>query len=170
MENRDILLTCEGGTVMLPPKPLQGRRDGGHLLVNPSREVWERGELTPVELTQWSFLVAAAGTAMLEVLPQLRGGCLNYWEAGNWALHDLAAPAGPKHPREHRRVHLHLFGRSPGADHKDWQWGESPRFPAFVASGDWSAQFDRFDPDECAAISARTALLLAGKYGMAVHC
>jgi hypothetical protein len=36
----------------------------------------------------WSFLVTAAGKAMLDVLPQLQGGCINYFDAGNWQLHD----------------------------------------------------------------------------------
>ena len=43
---RDLLLSCAGGTVTLPARPLNHRRDGGHLLVNPPREVWERSELT----------------------------------------------------------------------------------------------------------------------------
>src|SRR5260370_2950070 len=99
----DVLLSCEGGTVSLPLMPLNDRQDGGHLVVHPAREVWERSELSPVELTHWSFLVAATGRAMLDALSQLAGGCINYWEAGNWALHDLAAPPGPKNPHEHRR-------------------------------------------------------------------
>ncbi|MGH9635116.1 MAG: hypothetical protein ACRD72_09815, partial [Candidatus Angelobacter sp.] len=67
-----ILFTCAGGHLALPEKgaALVGREDGGNLLVLPPREVWERGELRPTELTQWSFLVAAAGQAMLRALPQ----------------------------------------------------------------------------------------------------
>jgi hypothetical protein len=74
------LFTCAGGVVMLPDDQLVfvDRRDGGHLIVNPPRVVWERGELTAEELTRWSFLVAATGNAMLDVLPQLDGGCINY--------------------------------------------------------------------------------------------
>ena len=75
---------------------LVDRSDGGNLIVNPPRDVWERSELTPAELVAWSFLVAATGRAMIDVLPQLEGGCVNYWEAGNWALHHDAEPAGPK--------------------------------------------------------------------------
>ncbi|HWL85375.1 MAG TPA: hypothetical protein VNO21_06215 [Polyangiaceae bacterium] len=164
MNDQDVLLTCEGGTVTLPPTPLNDRQDGGHLLVNPPREVWERSELTPVELANWSLLIAATGQAMLEVLPQLRGGCLNYWEAGNWALNDQAIPVGPKSPRDHRKVHLHIFGRSRTALHRDWQWGESPFFPTFVDSKRWASQFARFDPDECTAIRERIGALLALKY------
>lgn len=167
METAPTLLSCAGGVVLLPGKLLNDRRDGGHLLVNPPRPVWERSELSPAELTNWSFLVAATGQAMLETLPQLEGGCLNYWEAGNWALHEQAAPAGPKTPRDHRRVHLHIFGRSPTATHPDWRWGESPRFPDFVESQAWSSQFEGFRPEECAAIQSRLRVLLVEKYRMA---
>ena len=134
------------------------------MLVNPPREVWERSELTAVELTHWSFLVAATGRSMLDVLPQLAGGCVNYWEAGNWALHELAPPVGVKDPRDHRRVHLHVFARSRTAAHRDWQWGESPRFPSFVDSKHWASTFDRLDDEECAMIRRRIEALLVQRY------
>src|SRR5258707_6571612 len=75
-----ILFSCRGGHLALPERgaALVSREDGGNLLVNPPRDVWERGQLTPAELMHWSFLVAAAGQAMLTVLPQLDGGCINY--------------------------------------------------------------------------------------------
>src|ERR1700741_4602366 len=118
-----------GGSVTLPAKVLCDRADGGHLVVHPPRPVWDRSALEVQELVAWSLLVAATGAAMLETLPVLRDGCLNFWEAGNWSLNDLAAPVGPKQPRRDRRVHLHVFGRSRQAQHPDWAWGESPRFP-----------------------------------------
>src|SRR5215207_10515198 len=71
------LIECAGGTVALPAQPMNHRSDGGHLLVNPPRPVWERTELTPRELALWGCLVAATAKAMLETLPQLSGGCLN---------------------------------------------------------------------------------------------
>src|SRR3954469_3701935 len=113
----DMALTifqCDGGTVGVPDRRLTlvDRTDGGNLIVNPPREVWERSELLREELTLWSFLIAATGKAMLAALPQLQGGCINYWEAGNWALNQKADPVGPKTGREHRRVHMHLLGRS----------------------------------------------------------
>ena len=106
------LFTCQGGDILLSSLVFLSRQDGGHLLVMPPRSVWERYELTPVELTLWSFLVAATGRAMIETLPQLEGGCLNYFEAGNWALNDQAEPKGPKTAKEYRNVHMHLLGRS----------------------------------------------------------
>lgn len=134
--------------------------------MNPPRPVWERSELTPAELTQWSFLVAATGRAMLEALPQLAGGCINYWEAGNWALNDAAEPAGPKSPRQHRRVHLHLLGRSPSATHPAWQWGEAPRFPPYAERLQWAASFEQLTRDECRAVVDRLEHILPETYGL----
>ena len=166
--SRTLLLhAC--GSIELPVKVLCDRADGGHLVVNPPRPVWERTALDADELVAWSLLVAATGQAMLDTLPALRDGCLNYWEAGNWALNDRAAPIGPKEPRRDRRVHLHIFGRSRHARHPDWAWGESPRFPAFTESDRWSAQFTPLSDDECDAIIGRAAELLRSRYGLATR-
>jgi hypothetical protein len=137
----------------LPTQPLIDRSDGGHLVAHPPRAVWERSELAPHELASWSLLVAATGAAMLECLPQLREGCINYWEAGNWSLHPAAEPVGPKSARDHRRVHLHLFGRSRAATHPSWQWGEAPAFPRFENRLHWARHFAPLTPEECDAIA-----------------
>ncbi len=158
------LFSCSGGSIVLPARVLCDRRDGGHLIVDPPRPVWERGELAPLELAHWAFLVAATGRAMLDRLPALRGGCLNYWEAGNWSLHPLAEPPGPKDPLAHRRVHLHVFGRSPRAQDPDWRWGESPRFPDFVDAPNWAARFAPLSPDECQAVAERAGELFHSAY------
>ena len=162
------LFTCSGGHVILPDKTLVlvGRRDGGNLIVSPPREVWERSELTSVELTLWSFLVAASGKAMLDVLPQLAGGCVNYWEAGNWALNDQSEPEGRKTAREYRKVHLHLLGRSPAATDPSWKWGEAPKFPDFVERHRWASGFERLNAEECRNIVTRLEELLETRYGM----
>lgn len=166
MNESSILCRCSGGTLQLPTKLLNDRLDGGNLVVNPPRPVWERSELTPVELTHWSFLVAASGRAMLDVLPQLEGGCINYWEAGNWALNEQAPPNGPKNPREHRRVHLHLLGRNRHSTNPNWQWGEAPRFQKFVDSEAWSSRLNPLNADECRAVALKTQELLAQVYGI----
>ena len=158
-----VLFECDGGSVLLPGRPLNHREDGGHLIVNPPREVWERSALTPAELTRWSMLVAATGQAMLEVLPQLAGACLNYWEAGNWSLNDEAEPRGPKDPQVHRRVHLHVLGRSRTAAHPGWAWGESPRFPGYADSVK-APTMPALHAQECAAVAGRIRLLMQGKY------
>ena len=158
------LLIHAAGRVERPDRVLCDRADGGHLVVLPPRPVWDRTALDAAELAAWSLLVAATGQAMLETLPALRDGCLNYWDAGNWALNERAEPAGPKQPRRDRHLHLHLFGRSRHACHPDWAWGESPRFPAYADAQRWSAAFVPLSADECAAIGARAAALLASSY------
>lgn len=162
------LMECTGGNVTLPSANLVlvDRADGGNLVVNPPREVWERSELDADELARWSFLVAAAGRAMIDVLPQLSLGCVNYWEAGNWALNELADPRGPKNGPAHRRVHLHLLGRSREAAHPDLRWGQAPRFPDFVDRHDWAAGFRRLTPDECTAVVRKAEDLLVTRWGV----
>lgn len=158
--------TCDGGTLLIPHVTLCDRADGGHLVVNPPRDVWERSELSARELMRWSFLVAATGEAMLAVLPQLEGGCVNYWGAGNWALNDLAEPVGAKEVKQSRRVHLHIFGRSKDAKNADWRWGESPKFPDFVDSGKWASQFNPLRDDEFENVKARVAKSMQEKYAL----
>lgn len=161
------LLRCAGGTLLLPAADLVlvDAVDGGNLVVLPPREVWERSELPPVELAAWSCLVAAAGRAMLDRLPQLAGGCVNYWEAGNWSLHHAAEPVGAKTAREHRRVHLHLLGRAVDAVDPDWRWGEAPRFPSFADRHAACGPHRRLDGPGCFAVVERTARLLVDRYG-----
>lgn len=160
------LLRSPGGTLLLPDRSsiLLDRTDGGNLVVLPPRPVWERSELSGEELAQWSYLVAACGRAMLEVLPQLEGGCINYWEAGNWALNDEAEPAGRKRGDQHKRVHLHLLGRSPQSANPNCQWGESPVFPRYAERLTWSASSQRLTAEECEAIVNRVRAELTSRY------
>ena len=162
------LFTCDGGHLVLPDRAslLVGRETGGNLVVNPPRPVWERSELAPAELSAFAFLVAAAGRAMIDVLPQLEGGCVNYWEAGNWALNDEADPRGRKDARRHRRMHLHLLGRSPASTDPAWAWGESPMFPRFAEKESWAAGFERLTAAECYQIVSRADSLLRTTYGL----
>ncbi|MEO8002263.1 MAG: hypothetical protein ABI644_10330 [Arenimonas sp.] len=160
------LLRCDGGCIVLPEvgAALIDRVDGGNLIVNPPRDVWERSELSADELMRWSFLVAATGAAMLEVLPQLEGGCINYWEAGNWALNEHAEPKGFKTARKFRSVHLHLLGRSPRALNSDAKWGEAPKFPDYAMRQDWTAKNELLTPDECRQVIMRLEEILLSKY------
>jgi hypothetical protein len=112
----------------------------------------------------FSALVAATGRAMLDALPQLQDGCINYWEAGNWALNDAAEPQGRKLPRTHRKMHLHLLGRSRTATHPAWCWGESPAFPAFADRHTWAAMFERLTPEECCAVVRQAEARLKDVY------
>ena len=80
---------------------------------------------------------------MIDALPQLEGGCVNCFEAGNWALNDAAPPRGPKTAPEHRRMHLHIFGRSRDARHPSWRWGEAPRLPLYKDRKAFAAAFSQ---------------------------
>lgn len=163
--NRE-LYNFHGGIIVLPASPLIDRHDGGNLIINPPRTVWERSELSAEELTNWSFLVAATGRAMLDVLPQLKGGCINYWEAGNWALNELAEPIGPKRAKEHRKVHMHLLGRSRFTTNEAVRWGEAPKFPDYVDSKSWTGKNEPLNTEECHAVVEVTKQLLKQKYNL----
>jgi diadenosine tetraphosphate (Ap4A) HIT family hydrolase len=155
-----IIYKGAGGTVVLPKMVFLDRADGGHLIVNPPRDVWEQSELTAIEVAHWWFLVGAIGRAMIDVLPQLDGGCVNYFEAGNWALNHAAPPKGPKRAEDHRRVHMHVFGRSPSAKHPSWRWGEAPRLPDYKDRKAWAEGFAPLDKKECRAVVNRAKALL----------
>lgn len=169
MSDPTILYRCAGGTIVLPARSLTlvDRGDGGNLVVNPPRDVWERSELGVRELTAWSHLVAATGEAMLAVLPQLEGGCINYWEAGNWALNEAAPPVGPKRAPQHRSVHMHLLGRSRFPMSADHAWGEAPRFPSFAHRLEWASAHELLSAGECQAIVGRADQILSEKFGIA---
>jgi hypothetical protein len=162
------IFSTNGGTVVLPDRTtvLLDRQNGGNLVVLPVRTVWERGELSSNELTNFSFLVAATAKAMLEVLLQLKDGCINYWEAGNWALNDQAEPAGRKKAKEFRKMHLHLLGRSPGSTDPRWVWGESPDFPRFIDRHTYSQAYERLRSDECRNVIAQAEIILKSKYAV----
>jgi len=160
-----IIFRGAGGTVVLPKTVFLDREDGGHLIINPPKDVWEQSELSALDLAHWCFLVGAIGRAMIDVLPQLDGGCVNYFEAGNWALNDAAPPKGrKKRAPDHRRVHMHVFGRSPQATHPSWRWGEAPRLPDYKDRQRWAADFEPLTAKECSAIVKRAKELLKIRY------
>ena len=159
-----VIYTGAGGTVVLPKMVFLDRADGGHLIINPPRDVWEQSELSAIEVAHWWFLVGAIGRAMIDVLPQLEGGCVNYFEAGNWSLNPAAPPKGPKRAEDHRRVHMHVFGRSPQAKHPSWRWGEAPRLPDYKDRKKWAAGFKPLEKKECDAIMRRAKARLKERY------
>ena len=79
---------------------------------------------------------------------------------------DFEQALRPKTPALHRKMHLHVFGRSPRATHPDWLWGEPPRFPNFAQSEAWTQQFTRLEDDEGAALGARIQVLLDTRYAL----
>jgi hypothetical protein len=160
------LFATSGGRIVLPlgASLLVSRENGGALLVLPPRPVWERSELAAAELADWSFLVAAAGGAMLESLPQSARRLHQLLEAGNWALHDDAEPRGPKTAPAFRQMHLHLLGRSRRSTSPAWKWGESPRFPAFAERHTWGRDFEPLRAAECLDIVTRLESRLRQHY------
>jgi len=160
-----IIYRGAGGTVVLPKMVFLDRTDGGHLIINPPKEVWEASELSALDHSHWCFLYGAIGRAMIDVLPQLDGGCVNYFEAGNWALGDAAPPKGKKkRAPDYRRVHMHVFGRSPRAKHASWRWGEAPRLPDYKDRKKWAAGFAPLEKKECDAIIRQAKILLKRRY------
>ncbi len=79
---------------------------------------------------------------------------------------DFEQALRPKTPALHRKMHLHVFGRSPRATHPDWLWGEPPRFPAFVQSEARTRQFTRLEDGEGVALGARIQELLGTRYAL----
>lgn len=161
------LFSCVGGKLILPSGATVfiDRRFGGNLILDPARPVWDRTEFSAVELTQWSFLVSAAAKAMLTTLPALKHGCINYWDAGNWALHPDAEPKGAKTGSEHRKLHMHLLGRSPLSEDPNWTWGEAPKFASFANRIEATVRNQRLNQDECRTIVEATGDVLRTKYG-----
>ena len=164
-----VLFSCAGGDLVLPGpgSVLVDRASGGHLVVDPPRDVWDRSALEADELVAWSCLIAAAGASMLSELPVLRDGCINYWDAGNWALNEAAEPAGPKTGPRHRHLHMHLLGRSRTAADPDLVWGEAPRFPPFAEREAWAARHEPLAPADCVRIVLHCRRALLDKYGYA---
>ena len=159
------LLTCPGGTLCVPVHPMIDRANGGNLWVMPPRPVWDRSELSAEELTQWSFLIAASGRAMLGVLPQLKDGVINYWEAGNWSLNDRSAPEGVKKTGPaYKNVHMHLIGRSPASTDPDWAWGEAPYYPTYKDHHAWWQDKENLNREEQKVVAVETLRLLIEKY------
>lgn len=165
------LFSCTGGKVVLPAGAtvFVDRRDGGNLVVDPPTAVWDRTELSPEKLTRWAFLVAATAKAMLTVLPTLKNGCINYWDAGNWALHHDSGPVGQKSGPVHRSLHMHLLARSVDNADPRWRWGEAPQFSDFADRVSAAQGIERLSPDECSAIVSETSRILQEKYGFAAN-
>lgn len=160
------LLSFAGATLCVPRHPMIDRKDGGNLWVMPPRPVWDRSELEPEELVAWCYLIAASGRAMLEVLPHLSGGVINYWEAGNWALNEAAEPRGPKVGHLHKRVHMHLIGRSPTATDPDWAWGEAPVYPPYERMQEWWSAKENLTVPEQRAVAVKANEILISKYAV----
>lgn len=160
-----MILETRGGSLCDPDHPMIDRANGGNLWVIPPREVWDRSELELDELIEWSVLIAASGRAMLEVLPQLKNGVINYWEAGNWSLNDHSEPKGAKKTGvAYKKVHVHLIGRSPSSTDPDWKWGEAPFFPTFEDHHQWWKHKENLTHQELKGVAEKARDILIQKY------
>ena len=100
-------------SISLPKTPLNCQLDGGHLVVQPRRNISDRidcSEREAIELMAASMLAARAMYSVLKVEK------VNYQEMGNWSL-DATEPA---------KLHIHIFGRQ--RQQRYQQRGESIRF------------------------------------------
>lgn len=161
----NVLIKTLGGSLCVPEYPMIDRADGGNLWVMPPREVWDRSELDREELIQWHFLIAASAKAMLDALPQLGGGVVNYWDAGNWWLNDAEAPQGPKTGCL-KKTHMHIIGRSLNCSDPDWAWGEAPVFPRYVKKDEWWSEKENLTLEERSNVAKQTREILITTYAI----
>ena len=85
--------------VVSPPKPLNCKYDGGHLILFKKNPVTDRSDLTYQEAVNFMRISMAVGKAMYETLGIER---MNYEDLGNWGID---SPEGAK-------MHLHFMGRA----------------------------------------------------------
>jgi hypothetical protein len=62
-------------------------------------------------------------------------------------------------------MHMHIFGRSRGARHPSWRWGEAPRLPLYKDRKAFAATFRLLEAKECSAVARRLRSLLATRHG-----
>jgi hypothetical protein len=142
------------------------RLDGGNLIVLPPREVWDRSELTPAELTQWSFLVAATARAITRRFAAARRRMHQLLGRGQLAAQPTGgATRSEEWARAPQAAHAPA-GRSPTATDPSWRWGEAPNFPDFADRHTWAEKFERLNAEECRNIVARAESLLRERYGV----
>lgn len=80
------------------PNPEVGRKDGGHLVINPKEPVKDRIDLPVDQVIELALLTNLAGKAFADGMA-LRGiklGRINYQDNGNWR----------------QELHVHLYGRA----------------------------------------------------------
>jgi diadenosine tetraphosphate (Ap4A) HIT family hydrolase len=105
--------------VTAPEKPLVGRQDGGHIVIDPKTKIRDRQQLKPDQAIELMRLTMVAGEAMQTIL-QINGipiGRLNYQDNGNWSVFK---PGGPL-------LHIHIYGRA--VDARTQPYGQALFFP-----------------------------------------
>ena len=100
-------------------KPLVGRSDGGHIVINPKTRVNNLQQLDAKMAIELMRLLMIVGEAMSIVLNKngVDIGRINYQDNGNWGVF---SPEGPYQ-------HFHLYGRAKSAVQQ--QYGQACYFP-----------------------------------------
>lgn len=100
-------------------KPLVGRKDGGHIEINPKIRIADIQQLTPTMAIELMRLIIVVGEAMTTALNKngVDIGRINYQDNGNWGVYK---PEGPFQ-------HFHLYGRSKSAEQQ--LYGQACYFP-----------------------------------------
>ena len=100
-------------------KPLVGRSDGGHIVINPKVRVATLQQLHPATAIELMRLIMVVGEAMTTVLNKngVDIGRINYQDNGNWGVFK---PEGPYQ-------HFHLYGRAKSAVQQ--KYGQACYFP-----------------------------------------
>ena len=97
--NNNCVYEDEYFKVVSPPKPLNCKDDGGHLILFKKDPVTDRSDLSYPEAIDFMRISMAVGKAMYDVLKIER---MNYEDLGNWGIDE---PGGAK-------MHLHFMGRA----------------------------------------------------------
>ena len=114
-------------------KPLVGRSDGGHIVINPKIRVKSLQQLNPQMAIELMRLLMVVGKAMSTVLNKngVDIGRINYQDNGNWGVF---TPEGPYQ-------HFHLYGRAKSAVQQEY--GQACYFPH---KEDKSEFYERLEP------------------------
>lgn len=105
----------------VPVKPHVDFKEGGHLFIEPAdKNISERYEMTPEQLTDLAFGTQLLGYAMWQVLPEhgIDLYRINYQDNGNWSF-----LRGEERPM----MHVHLYGRTTGEQKQSY--GQALAFP-----------------------------------------
>ena len=99
--------------------PLVGRKDGGHVVINPKVRIIDLQQFNPVTAIELMRLLMVVGEAMSTVLTKndIDIGRINYQDNGNWGVFK---------PEGHYQ-HFHLYGRAKNAVQQEY--GQACYFP-----------------------------------------
>ena len=146
-------LICESKNFLVESmdKPLVGRGDGGHIVINPKVKVATLQALSPAQAIELMRLLMVTGEAMTTVLRNngIDIGRINYQDNGNWGVF---LPEGPYQ-------HFHLYGRAKNAVVQPY--GQSLSFPHKNECPEFYATLDPLTEQDVTGIRNEIERLLA---------